>query len=348
MTPKRCGSGYQGASQPTILQFVQPPKEQPQFSTSSPVPDHDPKKKGSTRNFPKFNIKANLEMISFWEYLQGIDGKCKSDTVAKAVATDMSKFLRYATPDAPSPKWEVVTDHRKLMDYLRKMEEGNCGPEGQLRFLDSVNHALRYVRRMIFSEEDVTLHVHVRCTKGEKLIQSWKTTLRKKRRLHQEENMEEFSSKPMSLNEVTAVVESKAMWERYANVTKRMRRGEEVTKEDAKICLMAVASLLLFSGWQRPGAVENCTMEEFGIRRLVEDDSGRKTIVIRVVRHKTALSGPAKLVVDFCHFEKFLMYVDVVRPILDPEGRSPLLLVRQGGIPLTQTSRHIREIGKKT
>ena len=145
--------------------------------------------------------------------------------------------------------------------------------------------------------------------------------------------MEEFSSKPMSLNEVTAVVESKAMWERYANVTQRMRRGEEVTKEDAKICLMAVASLLLFSGWQRPGAVENCTMEEFGIRRLVEDDSGRKTIVIRVVRHKTALSGPAKLVVDFCHFEKLLMYVDVVRPILDPEGRSPLLLVRQGGIP---------------
>ena len=97
-------------------------------------------------------------------YLQGIDGKCKSDTVAKAVATDMSKFLRYAMPDAPSPKWEVVTDHRKLMDYLRKMEkEGNCGPEGQLRFLDSVNHALGYVRCMIFSEEDATLHV--RCTK---------------------------------------------------------------------------------------------------------------------------------------------------------------------------------------
>ena len=35
-------------------------------------------------------------------------------------------------------------------------------------------------------------------------------------KLHQEENMKEFSSKPMSLNEVTAVVESKAMWEHYA------------------------------------------------------------------------------------------------------------------------------------
>lgn len=101
--------------------------------------------------------------------------------------------------------------------------------------------------------------------------------------------MEEFSSKPMSLNEVTAVVESKAMWERYANVTQRMKRGEQVSKEDAKICVMAVASLLLFSGWQQPGAVENCTMEELERRRLVEDNSGRKTIVIRVMKRETAL-----------------------------------------------------------
>jgi len=46
--------------------------------------------------------------------------------------------------------------------------------------------------------------------------------------------MEEFSSKPMSLNEVTAVVESKAMWEHYANVTQRMRRGEQVSKKMAR------------------------------------------------------------------------------------------------------------------
>jgi len=82
-----------------------------------------------------------------------------------------------------------------------------------------------------------------------------------------------------------------------------MKRGEQVSKEDAKIYVMAVASLLLFSGWQRPGAVENCTMEELKRRRLVEDDSGKNTIVIRDMKHKTALSGPAKLVVDFHHIE---------------------------------------------
>jgi len=62
-------------------------------------------------------------------------------------------------------------------------------------------------------------------------------------------------------------------------------------------------------------------MEEFGRRRLVEDNSGRKTIVIRDMKHKTALSGPAKLAVDFHHIDKLLTYVDVLRPILDPEVR---------------------------
>lgn len=78
-----------------------------------------------------------------------------------------------------------------------------------------------------------------------------------------------------------------------------------------------------------------------------KDDSGRKTIDISVRKHKTALSGPAKLIVDFCHIEKLLRYVDVVRSIIDPEGRSSLLLVRQGGIPLTQTSQCIHEMGEK-
>lgn len=36
-----------------------------------------------------------------------------------------------------------------------------------------------------------------------------------------------------------------------------------------------------------------------------------------------------------------------MQPILDPEGRSSLLLVRQGGIPFTQTCQRIREMGEK-
>jgi len=77
-------------------------------------------------------------MISFREYLEGIDGKCKSAAVANTVATDTFKAHRYAMPEVTSPKLETIIDHRKLMDYLWKMEqEGNCGLEGQLHFLDS-------------------------------------------------------------------------------------------------------------------------------------------------------------------------------------------------------------------
>ena len=113
---KRCGSGHQGATH-QYYSSCSPPRSSQSFPPHLPYLTHDPKKKGSTRNF---DIEANLKMISFWEYLQGINGKCKSAAVAKAVATDISKFLRYAMPEATSPKWETITDHRKPMDYLRK------------------------------------------------------------------------------------------------------------------------------------------------------------------------------------------------------------------------------------
>jgi len=87
--PKRCGSGHQGATH-QYYSSCSPPRSSQSFPPHLPYLTHDLKKKGSTRNF---DIEANLEMISLWEYLQGINGKCKSAAVAKAVATDISKFL---------------------------------------------------------------------------------------------------------------------------------------------------------------------------------------------------------------------------------------------------------------
>ena len=116
-------------------------------------------------------------MISFWEYLQGINGKCKYAAVAKAVATDISKFLRYAMLEATSPKWETITDHRKPMDYLQKwsrratvVRKASC-TSGLCQSHPEV-HSVHD-----FSEEDTSFHM--RCTKVEKRIQGWKMTLRK-------------------------------------------------------------------------------------------------------------------------------------------------------------------------
>ena len=111
-----------------------------------------------------------------------------------------------------------------------------------------------------------------------------------------------------------------------------------MTPNLANFCTIALGALLLYSSWQQPGAIENCTLEEFQNRQCIKGRDGEETVVISVKSHKTAAAGPAKLVVDIVHIEKLLQYVDVVRPILDPqEERS--LLIWDGPRPVTQLSR---------
>ena len=65
-------------------------------------------------------------------------------------------------------------------------------------------------------------------------------------------------------------------------------------------------------------------------------------MVISVKSHKTAAARSAKLVVDIVHIKKLLQYVDVVRPILDPQGEERSLLIWDGPHPVTQLSRQIQ------
>ena len=115
-----------------------------------------------------------------------------------------------------------------------------------------------------------------------------------------------------------------------------------MTPNLGNFCTIALGGLLLYSSWQRPGAIENCTLEEFQNRQCIKGRDGEETVVISVKTHKTAAARSAKLVVDIVQIKKLLQYVDVVRPILDPQGEERSLLIRDGPRPVTQLSRQIQ------
>ena len=48
---------------------------------------------GSTRAFPSFPLGKNNELDNFMEWLQGVEGKKRSPTQAREIATDVSKAL---------------------------------------------------------------------------------------------------------------------------------------------------------------------------------------------------------------------------------------------------------------
>ena len=315
--------------------------EEPCTSFSFEIPK-GATKRGSTRHFPKFDIEQQ-PILRFRAFLESIDGKLKSRSVAKSIATDVSKFLRFATT-GPTPDWATTYNRQLVVKYLEKMKtDGGCSHDSQLVQLESLTHALRYIQCKILDEADPANNTVVRM---ETIMQGWKASLRKKRAVKLVERMEEFASTPSSLDEITEFIECQEMWKEYRAIVKRIQEGKEVPPSDVNFCSVAVGALLLYSSWQRPGAVENCTIEEFQASKTEEVDGSVK-VVISVKHHKTGTMGPANLVFSADHMEKLLTYVEYIRPQVDPESKSPYLFVRAVGEQLTQLSNRIKAVGKK-
>ena len=59
-------------------------------------------------------------MKSFNAYLQSYDGERKAEHKANAITTDVSKFLKYASPNTIN--WLVVTEPqvRQYLDHLEQ------------------------------------------------------------------------------------------------------------------------------------------------------------------------------------------------------------------------------------
>ena len=157
------------------------PKEPEKPSTALPLeaPEAGGSKRGSTRSFPRLNVDSQLGIVRFREFLESIDGKLKSPTIAKAIATDVSKYLRFATPTtAATPDWATTYNRQLVLAYLEKMKvSAGCSYESQLSQLESLNHALRYVQCRLLEQNDPANNS---ISRVEKDMVGWKASLRKK------------------------------------------------------------------------------------------------------------------------------------------------------------------------
>ena len=331
-------------SGPSTLPESSEPPSLPEPSVPSSLPPERRGKKGSTRGFPKYNLDSK-EIAAFRRFLESVDGKLKAPHVAKAIASDLSKFLKFCRPEAPLPDWSSVYQRQRVLDYLDHLKvAGGCSAESQLSWLDSVSQALRYVYCQLLPDQDPG---HNTCLRLEKSIQAWKASLRKLKGVREGERRQEFLETPSSLQEVTDFTECSRLWQKYHSLVAAIRNGQKVSERDSNFCTVVVAALFLFSSWQRAGAVENCTMTEYQARMIEANLDGSKSIIIRVKRHKTDRRGPADLVLAEQHYDKLQSYVDVVRPYIDPTNVCPFLFVRCGPKKVTQISNRVKSVGKR-
>ena len=178
----------------------------------------------------------------------------------------------------------------------------------------------------------------------QEVLLKWKSTLRKEKRKLQAKRLEALSNEPLSLEEVTQLVDSDTVWEDFDDICTRAKRGEPITTAALNRCSLLIAATILFKSWQRPGAIANCTFTELKAAKLVTE-GGRKVYIVSVHDHKTGRSGTAKLVLDGVDFNRLRQYILCIRPLQDLEKKSEFVVVLCNCKQLDKLATKIRTLG---
>ena len=298
-----------------------------------------------TRSFPRFAM-SHPEIQKFLHFLRGLDGRRKSKTESLQVATDVSKYLKYARPSSDHPNWFDLLDDRKARAYLDMLNNtGACGASGQLTKIDRLLHALRYLRLEVAVDN---AGVKYRSDIMEERLGQWKAAIRPEKKLQEEKGRAAAESDMITLTEATAVIKDKQIrLDVVAAISNVAGAGEGADmKDDIKLILAFLLTLLAYRSWQRPGAVTNATLEEFGATTKVVS-GGDAVHVMKVGRHKTAREGPALITMSQSDKKMVLRYLKHVRPKCDVYGEAKVLFVSESGEPITHLNQRLQWLAVK-
>ena len=67
----------------------------------------------NTRDYEKFSLN-HPELLHFKDHIQSLEGKRKSEDVAKAIISDVSKFLKFCCHT--DIQWKWFEDHQKMLE----------------------------------------------------------------------------------------------------------------------------------------------------------------------------------------------------------------------------------------
>ncbi len=115
-----------------------------------------------------------------------------------------------------------------------------------------------------------------------------------------------------------------------------------MSNHDLTLTTAALAVLLTFKNWQRPGAAAHLKVAEVNEATKV-DVQGQQLLVIKVKEHKTGMHGSAKLTLAKSDAKRLKRYQHYVRPLLDPSGTKPEFLL-PGGKPVTQMTHLLHKL----
>ena len=148
--------------------------------------------------------------MSFQKFLTNVDSNLRNEKVAREIAMDVSKYIKFACGSNPIPNWERPLDRDMVIAFIDKCKHFKLEADGQIRKLDSLEGRLTFIRRRIL-KDDPNNHQHQQATHISDSIKGWKAALWKEKTKRRMRRMEELSSSTLRLDEVDDVIQDEAM-----------------------------------------------------------------------------------------------------------------------------------------
>ena len=302
-------------SQISLKEFVVPTQKRAQKSEPEYTQLAALNKK--TRPFPQFPLDE-LEDLNVW--LQGVEGKNRTSATAREICVDVSKLLRF---HSSLFCWDRLLDENKTKDYLSYCQEAGVQADGLVTKCERVITTLNFLKLQKTRKDDFARRAEIDATIDR--ISTWKANWRKEKGKVRVADMEDEA---INVEDLTAILRHDEMWEDFDRLVDVVNRNEVVDASDIKLITAMMAVVLLLESVQRPGAVINCTLQEYKNATYMPRE---KVWIISVQQHKTSRQGPARLTISDAQRDRLDLYVSLFRALCDPfDDQEQLLLLPEG------------------
>ena len=211
---------------------------------------------------------------------------------------------------------DVILNTSNLLEYIHHLkQERNLAPSTIVDKLRNLCLVIEY----LLTEENATIEdsqLNSKCEITLRWLEKRAKVLRKGVKLQQ------ISNALRGEQELEDADDPKEFWgnpkikEKIVSIMQTAATGD-IDKNDYRMVLAYLSSIIIFRNVQRPAVVENMTIDEFERRK----DKGKGKFVIRVFKHKTSATGPANVVISKHYKAMMCQYYELVRSKVTPKSK---------------------------
>jgi len=274
----------------------------------------------------------------FKNYLEGIAGGNRSSTTSTSIVRDIQRFYSMVTPRGDKYLNGTLMS-RKMLEIYYSQLKGRIGyePTTIAEKLRRISMAIGF----IIHENADNQNLYIHGSQHRDIIKQWVKSLAKKISMQRQKHSMVAIKNLQSTSNPIPFIENEQVINKAHECIASLKKSFEIS--DIKFLTAYGAALLLYGNCQRPGVIQNLTMEEFDQRESTSDGM----VVISCLNHKTGPQGRAILVISRSAEHILAEYKTTVRDHLTPgSGCETLFFLTPSGSMYTQVYRKIREAVK--